>query len=102
MIKVDRTILNLADIFAHMNVALTLSILENFTQSRNFLQEGKDFLVANTFEFGQHVEEVSALTEQIEITNKNIKSLEDALLCHESKCIEKRLSLKDLQAVGLN
>lgn len=102
MIKVNKTILNLTDIFSYMSVAMTLSVLENFTQSRNSFNESKDFLVENIFEFGQHVDEVSALTEQIEILDKNIKNLVDALLCHESKCIEKRFALKDLQAIGLN
>lgn len=102
MIKVDRTKLNLIDIFTHMSIAITLSVIENFTQSRDFLQKGRDYLVENTFEFGEHVEEISALDEQISITTENIKQLTNALLCHESKCIEKRMALKDLQSIGLN
>jgi len=102
MIKVDKRLLELSDVVTYMSVAMTLSTLASFTQSKKNLEAYKDYFIANAFEFGQHVEEVDAITEQLEYLNKNIKTLENAILYHEAKCIEKRIGLGKLQSVGLN
>lgn len=102
MIKVDKTVLNLNDVFTHMNVILTIAILTNFKKIKVDYQKTKEFLVNNTFEFGQHVEYVTKLGEQIKYLDINIKTLEEAMLAHESKAFEKRFLLKDLQVFGLN
>ncbi len=102
MIKIDKTLLNLSDVFSYMSVAKTLSILESFTQSKKSLEKNKEFFVANAFEFGQYVDMIAMLAEQIKYLDKNIKTLTTALLAHESKVIEKRLDLKELQVICLN
>jgi hypothetical protein len=100
--KIDRTILDLSDVFKYISLAKILSILESFTKSRKLLQKTKAFLIADTYDFNKHVEIVAAITEQLEYLDKNIKTLQVAMLAHESKCIEKRIGLGKLQNVGLN
>lgn len=101
-LKINTTIFNLIEVVTHISQGITLSLCENLRASREVFIEGREFLVENTFEFGENIENILLLEIQIDILNKNIKTLEDALLCHESKCIEKRLALKDLQKIGLN
>jgi hypothetical protein len=58
--------------------------------------------INDTFEFGQNVEEISLIDEQLKYLNKNIKTFEDALMCHETKIFEKRTSMGDLGELCLN
>jgi hypothetical protein len=99
---INTTLFNLIEVVTHIPQAVTMSLCESLRASRDSFVEGRKFLIENTFEFGENVENITQLDLQIDILNKNIKTLEDALLCHESKCIEKRLALKDLQKIGLN
>ena len=101
-LKINTTTFDLIDIFTNMSQAITLSICENLRDSREVFIKGRDFLIENTFEFDDNIENILLIETQIEILDKNITTLENALLCHESKCIEKRPSLKDLQSIGLN
>lgn len=100
--KVNRTIFTLSEIFTHLSLAITLAMLENLILSRSHFEEGKKFLIENTFEFGENVEAVALATEQIEILDINIRTLTNVLLCHEAKVIEKRIVLGDLKAICLN
>ena len=50
----------------------------------------------------QEIAEINALNEQLGYLDKNIKTLEDAILVHIAKASEKRLKLKELQEFYLN
>lgn len=102
MIKVNKTILNLSDVVTNMTVADTLSVLGDFTEARKELQEAKDMLATDEIETIKRANDMKALGEQISYLDLNIKTLENAMLYHEAKSLEKRPTLKDLQILSLN
>ena len=53
--------------------------------------------------FDKHYkEQKDAIETQLNFVNANIKTLQDALLCHETKFIEKRTGLGELGVFCLN
>ena len=102
MIKLNKTIFDLVTVYLNLTQAETWLL----SKTLNKVKADLDGLVLDITEnrlFDTHYnEELVAVQTQLVFVNKNIKTLGDALLCHESKIFEKRLSLKDLQLFYLN
>ena len=102
MKKIDTTLFDLDVVFTTMSHAQTLEICVNLKEVRKQLLEVRNECLEDTFEFGQNVDEVSFIDAQLIYINKNIRTFENALLCHESKISEKRTTLSDLGTFWLN
>ena len=102
MKKLNTTLFDLDVIFTTMSHAETLSSIINLKEIRTELIEIRNECLEETFEFDQNVEELEFIDKQLIYINKNIRTLENALLCHESKIVDKRTSLEDLGTFWLN
>ena len=102
MKKLDTTLFELDVVFETMSHGTTWAILIDLKDIKKELLEVRDEFINETFEFGENVEEVSHIDEQLKYLNKNIRTFENALLCHESKIFEKRTSIGELGVFCLN
>ncbi len=102
MKNLNTTLFDLDVVFTTMSHAETLSAIINLKEVKAELIEIRDECLEETFEFDQNVEEIAFINKQLSYVNKNIRTLENALLCHESKISEKRTSLEDLGTFWLN
>ena len=102
MRKLDTTLFELDVVFESMSHGTTWAILTDLKHIKDDLIELRDEYINDTFEFGQNVEEVSLIDKQLVYLNKNIRTFEDALMCHESKIFEKRTSMGELGNMCLN
>ncbi len=93
MINVNRTILKLEVLFTAMTHADLWLMSKELHETLIELDLHRNDVIANTYSFGQNVDEVKALNEQIYFLKQNIKIVETALLCHESKIFEKSVRL---------
>lgn len=102
MKKLNTTLFDLDVIFTTMSHAETLSAIINLKEVKEELIEIRDECLEETFEFDQNVEEIAFINKQLSYVNKNIRTLENALLCHESKIVEKRTTLGEIGTFWLN
>ena len=102
MRKLDTTLFELDVVFETMSHGTTWGILIDLKDIKRELLEVRDEFISEAFEFGENVEEVSHIDEQLKYLNKNIRTFENALLAHHTKCSEKRTLLNDLITIWLN
>ena len=102
MKKINTTLFELDVIHETMSHGKIWSMLFDLKDVRDKLVEIRDANVEETFEFDQNVEEVSFIDEQLKYINKNIRTFENALLCHESKVVDKRTTMGELGVFWLN
>ena len=55
---------------------------------KEIFTESRDKLVEMTFEFGQHVEAITAINTQLDVVEHNLKVVTDAMLMKEAEPIE--------------
>ena len=101
MKKLNTTIFDLDVIFTTMSHAETLQSINELKLVKCELLEIKDEYLDSLYDLDD-VEELEFIDTQLIFINKNIRTLENALMCHESKISEKRTSLKDLSVFWLN
>ena len=102
MRKLDTTLFELDVVFETMSHGTTWGILIDLKDIKEELIDIRNEYINDTFEFGQNVEEISLIDEQLKYLNKNIRTFEDALMCHETKIFEKRTTMGDLGELCLN
>ena len=102
MINVNTTLLDLETLFRVKTQATLWLMSRSLNEIKLELEEAKEQLIMETFEFGQNVDEIRDIDYQLSFVSQNLSTVELALLAHETKCFEKRLALKDLGLVGLN
>ena len=102
MRKLNTTLFDLDVIFETMSHAKTLVMIAELKEVRQQLLDIRNECIEDTFEFDQNVDELSFIDTQLIYINKNIRTFENALLCHESKISEKRIALADLGTFWLN
>lgn len=100
--KLDTTLFELDVVFETMSHATTWGILIDLKEIKRELVELRNDYINDTFEFGQNVDEVAMIDKQLIYLNKNIRTFEDALMCHETKIFEKRTTMGDLGEFCLN
>ncbi len=102
MKNLNTTLFDLNVIFTTMSHAQTLDMCTSLKIVREDLIEYRNECLEETLEFDQNVDEINFIDTQLIYLNKNIKTLENALLCHESKISEKRTTIGDLGIFWLN
>ena len=106
--KINATILSLADVFNTLNHSETWQFILELRDIKAELEACKRDLMAMPVDLDKKIVEVLTLEQQLGFLDRNIKTVEDALLAHESKCFEKRINfekstnLKGVQVFGLN
>jgi hypothetical protein len=102
MKKLNTTLFELDVIFESMSHAQTWASLIDLKEIKKELIDIRNECIEETFDFDQNVDEISLIDKQLVYINKNIKTFENALLCHESKITEKRTTLGELGVFCLN
>lgn len=102
MLKVNTVLFDLATVYEKLTQAETWNMANTLTKVKFNLED----LLADINEhqlFDNHYkEQTDAIETQLYYVNANIEVLQDALLCHETKFIEKRTTLGDLGVFCLN
>jgi hypothetical protein len=102
MLKVNKVLFDLSTVYSNLSQSETWMMANTLTKAKEGLE---DFLVEieDRKLFDAHYQtEKNAIETQLFYVNANIRTLQDALLCHETKFIEKRLTLGDLGVFCLN
>lgn len=95
--KVNHTIFELDLVFRGMTQAVTWDMTRTLKEVRTALQKVKYSMLNQGI-----TDEIDNINTQLVILNKNILTLENALLCHFTKQSERFLCLGDLQLIALN
>lgn len=91
-------ILDLATVYATLSIQETLTALADIKESKETLDELLILMKADSSDMETRLHHISCIEEQIDLANKNIRVLENAIMCHETKIFEKR-TLQDKTAV---
>lgn len=95
--KINDTVFELNVIYRNMTQGHIWLMIASIRESHKSLIEAKVILFKNKV-YG----EIDSINTQLAYMELNIRTLEDALLAHESKILEKRPSLEDLKEFWLN
>lgn len=102
MKKLNKTLFELDVIFETLSHAKTWLMLVDLKNVKNELIEIRKECLEETFDFNENVDELTFIDKQLVYVNKNIKTFENALLCHESKIVEKRTIMNETNVFWLN
>ena len=91
-------ILDLATVYATLSIQETLTALADIKESKETLDELLILMKADSSDMETRLYHISCIEEQIDLANKNIRVLENAIMCHETKIFEKR-TVQDKTAV---
>jgi hypothetical protein len=86
---INKTLLDLATLYATLTLPETIEILDQLLESQEELEDVLDMLRADSTNLQERLEEIMRVEEQLEYLNKNIYTVENAVLCHETKIFEK-------------
>lgn len=87
---VNSTLLDLATLYATLTVFETMEILDQVTEAKGELEDVLKMLREDSTDIQERLDEIMRVEEQLEYIDKNIRILENAILCHETKIFEKR------------
>lgn len=102
MIYINKVLFDLSVVYQNLTQAETWALANTLTEAKFELDSLLEDIIKEGLFEGHYREEIETVTEQLHYVNTNIKTLGDALLCHETKIFEKRITLKELQVFGLN
>jgi len=105
MKKINTTLFDLAEIYETMSLADIFMMLNELYDIKEIFQSTKEDLNYNKSNIGitmNVISEIEQLDIQINYLDRNIRTFEDAMMCHETKIFENRTSLKDLSKFCLN
>lgn len=102
MIPINKQLFDLSEVYSNWKQQETWWTTATLRQQRQRLIECLQNIKDHSLYDGHYKEEFDAITLQLFYVDKNLRTLEDALLCHETKCFEKRPSLGDHAVFGLN
>jgi len=97
--KINRTILDLNTVYCNLTHADTIEVLDDLKTTK---QELEDILDALRAEGTDCYDEMNAIEEQLIYLRRNIRTVEDALLCHESKTTERFNLRGSTSTISLN
>ena len=95
-------LLDLATVYATLTVHETLAILAEMKEKKETLDELLILMKADSTDMGTRLYHISCVEEQIDLANKNIRVLENAIMCHETKIFEKRTLQNKTAVICLN
>ena len=99
---INKTLLDLATLYATLTLQETMKILDQLVETKEELEDVLDMLRADSTYIQERLDEIMRVEEQLEHLNKNIYTLENAILCHETKIFEKRNVLGKTAVICLN
>ena len=100
--KINRTILDLVTIYTKFSHAETTDILVGLMSAKEEFEDVISDLEDSANYDEDIANEIATIKEQISYLNQNIKTLEDAILCHESKMFQKVKANNKVAKVCLN
>lgn len=95
-------LLDLATVYATLTVHETLTMLADIKESKATLEELLILTKADSTDMETRLHHISCIEEQIDLANKNIRVLENAIMCHETKIFEKRTLQNKTAVICLN
>ena len=95
-------ILDLATVYATLSIQETLTALADIKESKETLDELLILMKADSSDMETRLHHISCIEEQIDLANKNIRVLENAIMCHETKIFEKRTLQDKTTVICLN
>jgi hypothetical protein len=102
MIKINKVLFDLSTVYSTISQSETWDMANKLSISKCNLEGFLVEIEENKLFDNHYKEEKDAIEEQLIYIEANIKTLQDALLCHETKFIEKRTNLGDLGVFCLN
>ena len=102
MIKINTKLFELNDVYSNMSHSEAWLMSINLMDIKADLEESRHDLITCDALGVDSVRDVIAIDQQLWFVEQNIKTLEDALLCFETKIFEHRVALKDLKIIYLN
>jgi hypothetical protein len=100
--KINRKKLDLITIYTNFSHAETIQNMEDLIRVKENLED----VIIDLKEISMYdediVNEIATIKEQISYLNQNIRTLEDAILCHESKMFQKMTANNKFAKVCLN
>lgn len=96
--SINKILLDLATTFSTLTHVETIEVLAELVDVRDELNSCLRDLKLDSTELEMRLNKMMEIEEQIILLNKNIRTLENALLCHESKIFE-RINLNGVIAV---
>lgn len=96
--SINKILLDLASTFSTLTHVETIEVLAELVDVRDELNSCLRDLKLDSTELEMRLNKMMEIEDQIILLNKNIRTLENALLCHESKIFE-RVNLNGVIAV---
>jgi len=87
--KTNDKLFDLATIYATLTHVEIIEILSELIEVREDLEDSLFLLKLDSTDMEARLNGIIAIEHQLVSLNKNIKTLEDAILCHLSKCTER-------------
>lgn len=100
--KVNTTIFELLTIYENLSYDETLLFVDKLINDRVELLLTMSGLLSGHDNMEERLERIAKIGEQLYYLNLNIKTFEEALMCHESKVSEKRTVSGSLIDIWLN
>lgn len=102
MQKINRTLFDMDTAYKSLSQAETWKMVNVLTNVKHELEDLLMDIEDHSLFDNHYKEQKDSITEQLFYVNTNIKTLQDVLLAHETKFIEKRTNLGDLGVFCLN
>ena len=102
MLEINTRVLKLDELYPQINQATIMSMIDEMNDAKEILEEAIDQFNSNLVSLVKNLRDIMSINLQLYYINLNLKTLEDALLCYESKIFEKFSFLTDIQPVCLN
>lgn len=102
MLEINTRILKLDELYPQINVGTIMSMIDEMNDAKAILEGGIEHFNVNLPSIAKNLKDIMAINLQLYYINLNLTTLEDALLCYESKIFEKFSFLTDIQPVCLN
>jgi hypothetical protein len=99
---INRTLLDLSTLYATLTIFETIEILEQVVGAKEELEDVLGMLREDSTDIQERLGEIIRIEEQLEYIDKNIYTLENAILCHETKIFEKINILGKTAVICLN
>jgi len=87
---INKTLLDLATLYATLSLTETIEVRDDLVEAKEELEDVLNMLRADSTDIQERLAEIMRVEEQLEYLNKNIYTVENAILCHETKIFEKR------------
>jgi hypothetical protein len=100
--KANTTLFDLSTIYDNLSYDETLLFVDELVNNRVELLLTMSGLLSGNDNMDERLKHVAKIEEELYYLNLNIKTFEEALMCHESKASEKRTVCGGLIDIWLN